>query len=63
MNKPTYVIGIDNYDPEIFTYCLAKNYNNTTEVLLIKRMKNKLDFKEEINNLSKYFNAIILKEK
>lgn len=59
---PRYYIGIDVYD-EIYAYCLMKKniVDNSTEIILSKRMREK-GFSEEVNNLSKYFNAEIIKE-
>lgn len=60
--KPTYSIGVDTYDKKTLAYCLCKNLNGTMEILLAKTMNKEKEFKQEVENLSKYFNATIYGE-
>jgi hypothetical protein len=58
---PRYTIGIDTYDKNTSAYCLIKRTGDITEILLCKTL-NKEEFKEELNIISKYFNAEIISE-
>ena len=58
-----HVIGVDTYDKEAMAYSLIRRTVNGEEILLSKVMRNEADFKEEVNNLAKYFNAIFVEEK
>ena len=66
---PKYVIGCD-VGREVSVFCLGRhNHNGTFEILLQKQFMNedlhvtvKTEFETEVDNLSKYFNAIIIKE-
>jgi hypothetical protein len=46
----------------VHTYVLIKKTHNKNEFILLKKMDNKKEFKKEVKNLSKYFNATIIKE-
>ena len=61
-DAPTYSIGVDTYDEKLLAYCLCKHLDGKMEILLAKTMRSKKDFKEEVSNLSKYFNAKICEE-
>lgn len=61
-NKPKYFLGVDTYDKDIVCYCLMKKTGGSTEILLSKRMRKSVEFTQEVENLSKYFNAITLKD-
>lgn len=61
MNKPQYIISIDTYDKNVFAYCLSRKTNEVVEILLCKTMKDETEFKQEVDNLVKYFNAIEIK--
>lgn len=61
-DAPTYSIGVDTYDEKSLAYCFCKHLDGKTEILLAKTMRSKKDFKEEVANLSKYFNAKICGE-
>jgi hypothetical protein len=63
ISKPQYFIGVDTYDNGVFVYCLAKRTNDISETLLLKKMRDKDAFEEEVSNLAKYFNAVTVKEK
>ena len=60
VEKPYYCIGVDNYDKKALAYCLSRKVNENVEILLCKTMTNEDDFKNEVNNLSKYFNCDII---
>jgi hypothetical protein len=61
-DAPTYSIGVDTYDEKSLAYCFCKLLDGKVEILLAKTMRSKKDFKEEVSNLSKYFNAKICGE-
>lgn len=61
-NAPIYSIGVDTYDEKSLAYCLCKHLDGKTEIMLAKTMRSKKGFKEEVSNLSKYFNAKIFRE-
>ena len=53
-----YYIGIDSYsDDGVSSYCLGYRQGNIFRVLLAKTERNPYIFKEEVDNLTKYFNA------
>jgi len=58
-NKPKYIIGVDTHDDDISAYCLTRQWNGSTEIILAKRSKNRDSFLEEVLNLAQYFNADI----
>lgn len=60
--KIKYAIGIDTYDKNNLAYCLSRTIDKKFEIILCKRMKDEKEFKEETENLSKYFNATIFRE-
>ena len=60
--KSQYIIGVDTYDKYIGCYCLIKRVGDSIEVLLSKKMRNSVEFTQEVENLSKYFDAIVLKD-
>lgn len=47
VEKPYYCIGVDNYDKKALAYCLSRKVNED-------------EFKNEVNNLSKYFDCEII---
>lgn len=61
-DAPTYSIGVDTYDEKSLAYCFCKHLDGKVEILLAKTMRSKKDFKKEVSNLSKYFNAKICGE-
>lgn len=61
-NKVYYVMGVDTYDEGSPTYCLMRRLNGKTEILLSKTIRDDATFKEEVENLVKYFDAITFKE-
>lgn len=59
--EPEYFMGVDTYDKEINSYCLTRRVDGVIEVLLSKEIKDENDFEKEVENLSKYFNAKVLR--
>ena len=58
-----HVLGIST-DGEVHSYCLGRWDNEGNfEVLLTSKLKDKWEFDREVENLSKYFNAELIKEK
>lgn len=60
--SPNYYIGVDTYDKNALAYCLTRRLDGKTEIILLKTMASEKEFKEEVENISKYFNAKVLKE-
>lgn len=56
--EPKYIIGIDTYDKNNSAYCLMKKNEDHIEVLLAKTIRDENEFKEEVENIAKYFNAV-----
>lgn len=67
MQKPTdnnevkYFIGADSYNGS-HAFCLSKEINGSTNVILIKSFDNEAEFKREVLELSKIFKARIITE-
>lgn len=55
-----YVLGIHLEDPMENAYCLGCEYNDMFTILLCKTSPASEEFTEEIENLRKYFNAVII---
>ena len=60
--QQNYVIGVDIYDNNVLSYCLARNIDGVIEFILCKSMKDKKEFEKEVENLAKYFDAVIIRE-
>lgn len=59
-----FVIGVDTHDENNYAYCLVSKINeNDTTIILSKVMRNEEDFNQEVENLTKYFNTELIKEK
>ena len=56
-DKPCYVIGVDTYDKNNLAYCLTRKIGDSIEVILSKVSREETEFKQEVYNLAKYFNA------
>lgn len=61
VKEPEYVIGIDTYDEKVPTYCFGRKINGVFEIMLSKTIRDQNEFKQEVDNLAKYFNATVLK--
>lgn len=59
MNQTRYVIGVDPCDENNRAYCLGRTVNGVFEVMLAKVISDEDEFKQEVENLSKYFNASV----
>lgn len=62
IKQPYYAIGVDTYDKEHLAYCLVKELNGVSEILLLKTMSNESEFNQEVDNLAKYFNANVFRD-
>ena len=63
MTKPRHAIfaHTDPFKKDSKTYCLVRDVDGTIETLLLKRDMDNKSFEEEINNLSKYFDAEVIR--
>jgi|LFRM01.1.fsa_nt_gb hypothetical protein len=61
VKQPSYIMGIDTYDKNVFVYCLSRKVGDNIEILLSKTMYNEEGFKKETENLIDYFNADVFK--
>lgn len=61
INHPEYVMGIDTYDKDALAYCFGRKVDGVFEVMLSKTMRNEKEFKQEVENLAKYFNADVFR--
>jgi hypothetical protein len=55
--KCKYGLWVDTYNKNQQAFCLIRDVNGAKEVILSKVMKNKEEFVEQVNNLSKYFDV------
>lgn len=62
IKEPKYTIGVDTYDENANAYCLVRMVDEKMEVILAKTIRDKKKFDKEVENLSKYFGAAIIKE-
>jgi hypothetical protein len=63
VEKPIYSIGVSTYDKNLSCYCLGRECNGKHEIILLKTIKDEIEFKQEVENISKYFNANIYSNK
>ena len=61
IKQPEYVMGIDTYDKYALAYCFGRKVDGVFEVMLSKTMRNEKEFKQEVENLAKYFNADVFR--
>jgi len=61
IKQPKYVMGIDTYDKDTLAYCLGRKVDGVFEIMLTKTMRDEKEFKQEVENLSKYFNADVFR--
>lgn len=59
---PKYILGVDTYSKGDLSYCLVRDLNGEKDLILIKRMSDETAFEEEVKNIAKYFDAVIIKE-
>lgn len=60
LKQTKYVIGVDTYDKYASAYCLGRKIDGVFEIILCKTMYDKNEFKQEVENLSKYFNVDVI---
>ena len=58
---PEYVMGVDTYDKDALAYCFGRKVDGVFEVMLSKTMRDENEFKQEVENLAKYFNADVFR--
>ena len=61
IKQPEYVIGIDTYDQDALAYCFGRKVDGVFEIMLSKTMRDENEFKQEVENLAKYFNADVFR--
>ena len=61
IKQPYYAIGVDTYDKKALAYCLSRKVDGVVEILLCKTMRDENEFKQEVENLAKYFNADVFR--
>jgi hypothetical protein len=54
-------MGVDTYDKDALAYCLSRKVDGVIEILLCKTMRDEKEFKQEVENLAKYFNADVFR--
>ena len=57
IKQPEYVIGVDTLDKDALAYCFGRKVDGVLEIMLSKTMRDEKEFKQEVENLAKYFNA------
>ena len=57
-----YIITIGTYDEDTFAYIFYSKVGEDIRILLCKEMRDENEFKQEVENLAKYFNAYIVKQ-
>ena len=62
-DKPYYAIGVDTYDKDNLAYCLTRKIGDTIEVLLSKVSREETEFRQEVENLAKYFEADVFESR
>lgn len=65
LNKATikqseYFISVDTYDEDAPAYCFGRKVDGVFEIILAKTMRDENEFKQEVDNLAKYFNADVI---
>lgn len=61
IKQPEYVMGVDTYDKDALAYCFGRKVDGVFEIMLSKTMRDENEFKQEIENLAKYFNADVFR--
>lgn len=61
IKNPEYVMGVDTYDKDALTYCFGRKVDGVFEIILAKTMRDENEFKQEVENLAKYFNANVFR--
>lgn len=61
IKQPEYVMGVDTYDKDALAYCFSRKVDGVFEIMLTKTMRDENEFKQEVENLAKYFNADVFR--
>jgi len=62
IKQPYYAMGVDTHDKNVLAYCLIRKINGVVDFLLCKTMHDENEFKQEVENLVKYFNADVFSD-
>ncbi len=57
-NPISYYIGVDILDEKNMAYCLMRKQGENAEIMLANVRHDEKEFKQEVDNLAKYFNAV-----
>lgn len=57
---PKYAIGTYSHGKDSFTYFFGIRVDGIFEVMLSKTIRDEEEFKQEVENLTKYFNADVI---
>ncbi len=61
--KAKHFIGIDIATTTENSYCLIRKVEGEQDIILLaKTMKSALEFGKEVNNLMRYFDAVVIEE-
>jgi hypothetical protein len=55
-------MGVDTSNKDFLSYCLVREIDGLSTVIILNTMNNEDEFQRQVENLSKYFNATIIKE-
>jgi hypothetical protein len=61
IKQPEYSMGVDTYDKDALAYCFGRKVDGVFEIMLSKIMRDEKEFKQEVENLAKYFNANVFR--
>ena len=61
IKQPEYVMGVDTYEKDALAYCFGRKVDGVFEIILAKTMRDENEFKQEVENLAKYFNADVFR--
>ena len=61
IKQPKYVMGVDTYDKDALAYCFGRKVDGVFDIMLTKTMRDENEFKQEVENLAKYFNADVFR--
>jgi len=61
IKQPEYVMGVDTYDKNALAYCFGRKVDGVLEIMLSKTIRDEEEFKQEVENLAKYFNADVFR--
>jgi len=61
IKQPEYIMGVDTYDKDALAYCFGRKVDGVFEIMLSKTMRDENEFKQEVENLAKHFNADVFR--